>query len=83
MTLNLLWPSIFIALAAALTCLCARVARRSKVRFLKWGTAGLAGLGATAFGLLGLVALMGVDRLQARAPCPGAQPQRCRNTRAH
>jgi len=57
-------------LAAALTYLCARVAR-SKVRFLKWGTAGLAGLGATAFGLLGLVALMGVDRLQARrAPVP-------------
>ena len=67
MILDLLWPSIFIALAAALTYLCARVAR-SKVGFLKWGTAGLAGLGATAFGLLGLVALMGVDRLQARRP---------------
>jgi len=75
MTLNLLWPSIFIALAAALTYLCARVARsrvaRPRVRFLKWGTAGLAGLGAVAFGLLGLVALMGLDRLQARrAPVP-------------
>ena len=70
MTLNLLWPSIFIALAAALTYLCARVAR-SKVSFLKWGTAGLTGLAATAFGLLGLVALMGIDRLQARrAPVP-------------
>ena len=79
MTLNLLWPSIFIALAAALAYLCARVAR-SKVRFLTWG-AGLAGLGATAFGLLGLVALIGIDRLQARR-APGAQPQGCRNTRA-
>jgi mono/diheme cytochrome c family protein len=75
MILNLLWPSIFIALAAVLTYLCARVARsrvaRPKVRFLKWGTAGLTGLGAVAFGLLGLVALMGLDRLQARrAPVP-------------
>jgi mono/diheme cytochrome c family protein len=67
---NLLWPSIFIALAAALTCLCLRAAC-SKQPFLKWGGAGLSGLGAAACGLLGLVALIGVDRLQARrAPVP-------------
>jgi mono/diheme cytochrome c family protein len=80
MTLNLLWPAIFIGLAAVLTYLCARAAR-SKRRFLKWGGAGLAGLGAAAFALLGLVALMGVDRLQARrAPVPNlkvvATPER-------
>ncbi len=70
MTINLLWPSIFIGLAAVLAYLCARAAR-SKQRFLKWGGAGVAGLGAAAFALLGLVALTGIDRLQARrAPVP-------------
>jgi mono/diheme cytochrome c family protein len=70
MTINLLWPSVFIGVAAVLVYLCAR-ALRSKRRFLKWGGAGLAGLAATAFGLLGLISLMGVDRLQARrAPVP-------------
>src|ERR1700751_1745211 len=70
MMFNLLWPSIFIGLAAVLTYLCARAAR-SKRRFLKWGGATIAGLGAAAFALLGLVALMGIDRLQARrAPAP-------------
>jgi mono/diheme cytochrome c family protein len=70
MILNLLWPSIFIGLAAVLIYLCARAAP-SKRRFLKWGGAAIAGLGAAAFALLGLVALMGTDRLQARrAPVP-------------
>jgi mono/diheme cytochrome c family protein len=70
MTVDLLWPPIFIGLAVALTYLCARAAR-SKRRFLKWGGAGLAGLAAAAFGLLGLVALVGLDRLQERrAPVP-------------
>jgi mono/diheme cytochrome c family protein len=70
MTFNLLWPLIFIALAAALIWLCARAAR-AKRHFLKWGGAGLAGLGAAALGLLGLVTLVGLERLQARhAPVP-------------
>lgn len=69
-SLSLLWPSISIVLAAALSWLSTRAAR-SKQRLLKWGGAGLAGLGAAGFALLGLVMLMGLDRLQARrAPVP-------------
>ena len=67
MMANLFWPTIFIAIAVALTYLCSRVVH-AKRRFQKWGGAGLAGLGAAAFGL---VALLGIERLHARhAPVP-------------
>ncbi len=70
MMLDLLWPAISIGFAAALTYLCVWAAR-SKRHLVKWGGAALAGLGAAAFGLLGLVALLGIDRLHARrAPVP-------------
>jgi len=70
MTFNLFWPLSFFVLAAAFIWLCARAAH-SKQRFLKWGGTGLAGIGAIAFGLLGLITLAGLERLNARhAPVP-------------
>ncbi|HLG80494.1 MAG TPA: cytochrome c [Bradyrhizobium sp.] len=60
-----MWPAIFIGIAVALIYACTRAAC-SKQRVLKWGGAGVAGLAAAVFGVLGLVALLGLDRLHAR-----------------
>lgn len=61
----LLWPAIFIGASAALTWLSVRAAH-TKRRVVKWAGAGFAGFGAAAFCLIGLVALLGIDRLHAR-----------------
>ncbi len=66
----LLWPAMFIGCSVALTWLSVWTAH-AKRRVVKWAGAGLAGFGAAAFGLVGLVALLGIDRLHARrAPVP-------------
>ena len=66
----LLWPAIFIGASAGMTWLSVWAAH-AKGRLVKWAGASVAALGAAAFGLIGLVALLGIDRLHARrAPVP-------------